>query len=52
MRPERRRLIRSLFEEDIEVYAERDGRLTARFGENFSGHTGGGRVRVGGHLSF
>jgi diguanylate cyclase (GGDEF)-like protein len=46
MRPERERLIRSLFEEYIEMYASRDDRLTARFSENFSGYTGGGDFLV------
>jgi diguanylate cyclase (GGDEF)-like protein len=46
VRPERERLIRSLFEEYIEMYASRDDRLTARFSENFSGYTGGGDFLV------
>lgn len=46
MRPERERLIRSLFEEYIEMYASRDDRLTARFSENFSDYTGGGDFLV------
>ncbi len=46
MRPERERLIRSLFDEYIEMYASRDDRLTARFSENFSGYTGGGDFLV------
>ena len=45
-RPERQRLIRSLFNEYIEMYVARDDRLTARFSENFSGYTGGGRFLV------
>lgn len=40
MRPEREQLIRSLFDEYIEMYASRDDRLTARFSENFSGYAG------------
>lgn len=43
---ERHDLIRSLFEEYIEMYASRDDRLTARFSENFSGYTGGGDFLV------
>jgi diguanylate cyclase (GGDEF)-like protein len=46
MRPERQQLIRSLFDEYIEMYASRDDRLTARFSENFSGYTGGGDFLV------
>jgi signal transduction histidine kinase len=46
MRPERQHLIRSLFDEYIEMYAARDDRLTARFSENFSGYAGGGDVLV------
>jgi diguanylate cyclase (GGDEF)-like protein len=46
MRPERERLIRSLFDEYIEMYAARDDRLTARFSEDFSGYTGGGDFLV------
>jgi diguanylate cyclase (GGDEF)-like protein len=38
----REHLIRSLFEEYIEMYASRDDRLTGRFSENFSGCTGSG----------
>jgi len=40
MQPERLRLIRSLFDEYIEMYASRDDRLTKRFSENFSGYAG------------
>lgn len=43
---ERQNLIRSLFEEYIEMYASRDDRLTARFSDNFSGYTGGGDFLV------
>jgi diguanylate cyclase (GGDEF)-like protein len=46
MDPDRQRLIRTLFEEYIEMYASRDERLTARFSENFSGYAGGGHVLV------
>jgi len=46
MRDERQQLIRSLFDEYIEMYASRDDRLTARFSENFSGYTGGGDFLV------
>jgi signal transduction histidine kinase len=40
MQPERQRLIRSLFDEYIEMYASRDERLTAKFSQNFSGYAG------------
>jgi signal transduction histidine kinase/ActR/RegA family two-component response regulator len=40
MQLERQRLIRSLFDEYIEMYASRDERLTARFSQNFSGYAG------------
>jgi diguanylate cyclase (GGDEF)-like protein len=46
MRPDRHRLIRSLFDEYIEMYASRDDRLTSRFSEEFSGYTGGGDFLV------
>jgi len=46
MRLTRQRLIRSLFDEYIKMYASRDDRLTARFSENFSGYTGGGDFLV------
>jgi diguanylate cyclase (GGDEF)-like protein len=46
MRPERQQLIRSLFDEYIEMYAARDDRLTARFSDDFSGYTGGGDFLV------
>jgi len=46
MTPPRHALIRSLFEEYIEMYASRDGRLTSRFSENFSGFSGGGKDLV------
>ncbi|MFZ2267310.1 MAG: ATP-binding protein [Azonexus sp.] len=40
MQAERQRLIRSLFDDYIEMYASRDERLTTRFSENFSGYAG------------
>lgn len=40
MQVERQRLIRSLFDDYIEMYAARDDRLTTRFSENFSGYAG------------
>jgi diguanylate cyclase (GGDEF)-like protein len=43
---ERQRLIRSLFDEYIEMYASRDARLTDHFSDNFSGYIGGGNVLV------
>lgn len=46
MQPDRQQLIRSLFDEYIEMYAGRDDRLTERFSENFSGFTGGGDFLV------
>jgi PAS domain S-box-containing protein len=42
----REHLIRSLFDEYIEMYASRDDRLTERFSEDFSGYTGGGDFLV------
>ena len=48
MKSDRQQLIRSLFEEYIEMYASRDDRLTERFSENFSGYTGGGNFLVKG----
>jgi diguanylate cyclase (GGDEF)-like protein len=45
-RPQREQLIRSLFDEYIEMYAARDDRLTTRFSEDFSGYTGGGDFLV------
>lgn len=46
MRCERRQLIRTLFDEYIDMYASRDDRLTSLFSENFSGYTGGGDFLV------
>lgn len=43
---DRQSLIRSLFDEYIEMYASRDDRLTARFSENFSGYAGSSDVLV------
>ena len=43
---ERQELIRSLFDEYIEMYAARDDRLTSRFSDDFSGYTGGGDFLV------
>ncbi len=43
---ERQDRIRALFEDYIEMYASRDDRLTTRFGEDFSGYTGGGNFLV------
>ena len=46
MRPERQHLIRSLFDDYIEMYAARDDDLTAHFSEDFSGYTGSGDFLV------
>lgn len=46
MRLERQQLIRSLFDEYIEMYASRDDRLTSRFSDNFSGYAGSSDVLV------
>ena len=46
MKPERHQLIRSLFDEYIEMYASRDERLIDRFSENFSGYAGSSDVLV------
>lgn len=43
---DRHQLIRSLFDDYIEMYAARDDRLTGRFSSNFSGYTGGGDFLV------
>jgi len=43
---DRHQLIRSLFDDYIEMYAARDDRLTGRFSGNFSGYTGGGDFLV------
>ena len=42
MHPERQREIRELFDDYIEMYAARDGRLTARFSQSFTGYSGSG----------
>lgn len=42
----RSHLIRSLFEQYIEMYAARDDQLTAWFSDNFVGYTGGGDFLV------
>ena len=44
MQTERQRLIRSLFDNYIQMYASRDPRLIEEFSENFSGYTGGGKA--------
>jgi len=46
LRPERERLIRSLFDDYIEMYASRDERLTTRFSTNFSGYAGSSDILV------
>jgi len=47
MKPPRKRLIKSLFKNYIEMYASRDTRLIEHFSGNFSGYTGGGDFIVG-----
>lgn len=49
---ERECLIRSLFDAYIEMYADRDDRLTTRFSDNFSGYTGGGDFLVKDRLAW
>ena len=46
MKPDRQQLIRSLFDDYIEMYASRDLRLIDRFSENFSGYAGSSDVLV------
>jgi len=46
MQEDRQHLIRSLFDEYIEMYASRDDRLTARFSKNFSGYAGSSDLLV------
>ena len=46
MPQDRQQLIRSLFDQYIEMYASRDERLTTHFSESFSGYTGGGYFLV------
>lgn len=43
---DRQLLIRTLFDEYIEMYAARDEKLTTLFSESFSGYTGGGDILV------
>ncbi|OIN99255.1 MAG: deoxyribodipyrimidine photolyase [Desulfovibrionaceae bacterium CG1_02_65_16] len=52
MRPDREQIIRALFDQYIEMYASRDGRLTGRFSENFSGFAGGGDQLVKGRAEW
>lgn len=49
---DRERLIRSLFDAYIEMYAGRDDRLNSLFSENFSGFTGGGDFLVKDRLAW
>ena len=46
MPPERQRVIQSLFDDYIEMYASRDERLITCFSENFSGYAGSSDVLV------
>jgi len=46
MRSEREQVIRALFDQYIEMYANRDDNLTKCFSENFSGFAGGGDTLV------
>lgn len=46
MPAQRQHLIRSLFDDYIAMYSQRDERLLDRFSENFSGYTGGGNFLV------
>lgn len=46
MPPKRQHLIRTLFEDYIEMYAARDNRLTTCFSDNFSGYAGSSDVLV------
>ena len=46
MNHERKRQIRQLFDEYIEMYAARDDRLTHRFSQNFSGFPGSGETLI------
>jgi diguanylate cyclase (GGDEF)-like protein len=46
MRAERHKLIYSLFEEYIEMYASRDDQLTSHFSDNFSGYAGSSDVLI------
>ena len=49
---DRERLIRSLFDAYMEMYAGRDDHLTTRFSDNFSGYTGGGDFLVKDRLAW
>ena len=46
MAHERQKLMRSLFDEYITMYASRDDRLTTRFSDNFSGYAGSSDILV------
>ena len=46
MAHERQKLMRSLFDEYITMYASRDDRLTTRFSQNFSGYAGSSDILV------
>ncbi|MDX2480800.1 MAG: diguanylate cyclase [Desulfuromusa sp.] len=46
MPTDRQHLIRSLFEDYIEMYASRDDRLTSHFSDNFSGYAGSSDVLI------
>ncbi|WP_320152133.1 diguanylate cyclase domain-containing protein [uncultured Tolumonas sp.] len=46
MHPERQHLIRSLFDEYIDMYSSRDERLLSRFSDNFSGYAGSSDILV------
>lgn len=46
MSTERHQLIRSLFDEYIEMYASRDERLISHFSDNFSGYAGSSDVLI------
>lgn len=43
---ERQHLIRSLFDEYIDMYSSRDERLLSRFSDNFSGYAGSSDILV------
>lgn len=47
MKPDRQRIIHSLFKDYIKMYAARDDHLTGHFSDDFSGYTGGGDFIVG-----
>ncbi|MGL4204532.1 MAG: nuclear transport factor 2 family protein, partial [Aeromonadaceae bacterium] len=46
MASERKQLIRSLFDEYVEMYSSRDDQLTTRFSDHFSGYAGSSDVLV------